>query len=318
MKTPDDLISELVKFGFMYPPQSVKLSGVVRFPGITKGKDNVAGWLWMSSDGLLATYNCWTRLGPNILWSMRKLSAKEKEQARREWEEHRAAEEVERAEKQAATAKYALNYVSNCYPADTDNAYVARKKISDPSGALEDDTGALVIPIINSENKVTSYQRVFFDKGKDKFEKRFCSGGQKKDCYMIVQGNPKTAKYIFICEGWATGKSFIELQKFFKLYSDNSAVIAAIDSGNLVSVARLVVTKLNKSALDYTIIADDDRITQGNPGQTAAKAAQETIHTLIGEKPEIKSPEWSLLRHDDKTGTDMNDLWVKFKEELVE
>ena len=83
-----------------------------------------------------------------------------------------------------------------------------------------------------------------------------------KGCYSplgrITQGKP-----LCICEGWATGAT---------LHQDGSyTVAAAMNAGNLKPTA--LALRARYPDLEIILTGDDDRMTEGNPGRTAANAA---------------------------------------------
>jgi len=87
-----------------------------------------------------------------------------------------------------------------------------------------------------------------------------------KGCYsplgIIKPGQPLT-----ICEGWATAAT---------LYEENGAAVAcAMTAGNLMAVGEYLHRRYPEAVL--IIAGDDDRLTSGNPGRTAAIRAAEAL-----------------------------------------
>ena len=126
--------------------------------------------------------------------------------------------------------------------------------------------------------------------------KRLLSGGRKQGCVIRVAGDIETADRVIICEGWATGCTLAES-------CPESLVLAAIDAGNLKSVA-LAARKLWHS-VEIIIAGDDDWQTSGNPGATKARNAAIAANALLA------LPQWP---DDAPEGlTDFNDLatWQK-------
>lgn len=68
---------------------------------------------------------------------------------------------------------------------------------------------------------------------------------------------------MIVCEGFATGASIHE--------ATGHAVVVAFDRGNLEPVAKALRKQYPDAAL--IVAADDDHMTDGNPGRTDAKAA---------------------------------------------
>ncbi|MCY1441783.1 DNA primase TraC [compost metagenome] len=92
--------------------------------------------------------------------------------------------------------------------------------------------------------------------------KRFLPGGKVKGCYSslghIVAGEP-----LYICEGWATGATLFE--------ETGDAVACAMTASNLPIVGEHLHHRYPDAVL--IIAGDDDRLTEGNPGRTAATKA---------------------------------------------
>jgi putative DNA primase/helicase len=93
-----------------------------------------------------------------------------------------------------------------------------------------------------------------------------------------------------ICEGWATGASLHQHGGY--------VVAAAMNAGNLTPAAKGLRSRYPDQR--FVIAGDDDRLTDGNPGRTAANAAA----TAVGA--EVAFPEWPKGAPDDLT--DFNDL----------
>lgn len=118
-------------------------------------------------------------------------------------------------------------------------------------------------------------------------DKRFHPGGRVKGCYHSI-GKP--AGRLIVCEGYATGASIHE--------ATGHAVAVAFNAGNLEAVA--VALRAKYAALKIIIAADDDHLTDGNPGLSKAKAAALAVGCYL-----IK-PDFGPHRPD--KATDFNDL----------
>jgi putative DNA primase/helicase len=112
-------------------------------------------------------------------------------------------------------------------------------------------------------------------------------GGRKKGCYHSI-GKP--AGVLIVCEGFATGASSHE--------ATGDAVAVAFDAGNLEPVA--VALRVKYPSLKIIIAADDDHLTDGNPGMTKARAAALAVGGLLAV------PSFPAGRPD--KATDFNDL----------
>lgn len=158
----------------------------------------------------------------------------------------------------------------------------------------------LVIPLTDGQ-RIQSLQ--FIDANG---EKRFLNNGKKKGCYWLSQWRPEEPQRISITEGVATALSVKEhLEKTDP--KTPQLVVAAMDCGNLVSVALNVRKKFPQA--EICIFADNDR------SQAGLKAALETAKVLQN-KVKIYLPQFSSLEvdvfkeqnHDvHKVPTDFND-----------
>ena len=118
-------------------------------------------------------------------------------------------------------------------------------------------------------------------------DKRFHSGGRIKGCYHAI-GRP--AGRIIVCEGYATGASLHE--------ATGEAVAVAFNAGGLEAVALALRAKY--PALQIVLAADDDHLTDGNPGLSKATAAAQAVGGLVAV------PQFPAGRGD--KDTDFNDL----------
>ena len=117
----------------------------------------------------------------------------------------------------------------------------------------------LLIPMRDTAGTLHSLQTIAPDG-----DKRFHPGGRVKGCYHSL-GKP--AGVLVICEGYATGASIHECT--------GHAVAVAFNAGNLEAVALALHAKY--PAIKIIVAADDDHLTDGNPGMTKATAAAQTV-----------------------------------------
>ena len=118
-------------------------------------------------------------------------------------------------------------------------------------------------------------------------DKRFMTGGRVKGCYYSI-GKP--VGVLIVCEGYATGASINECT--------GDAVAVAFNAGNLEPVAAALRAKY--PSLKIIIAADDDHLTDGNPGTNKATAAAQAVGGLLAV------PLFPVARPD--KATDFNDL----------
>jgi phage/plasmid primase-like uncharacterized protein len=210
---------------------------------------------------------------------MKKLRAKmEAEQARRKEEER---------ERHQEKAEHAQAYLFECRDADADHEYLQRKQV-EPHGLKVGDDGRLVVPMRDAEGKIWSLQ-VIAPNG----TKRFLKGGRKAGLFHLI-GDP--GDEMVIAEGFATAASIREATRL--------PVVIAFDAGNLASVARAVREWWPRARI--AMAADDDHLTDGNPGLTKAKAAAELIGASVAVPVFL-----------DERRTDFNDMAVLCGREAV-
>ncbi len=142
-------------------------------------------------------------------------------------------------------------YIWRNSPLATTHPYLTRKKIQ-PHGIKINKYGALVIAIYNADLELVNLQFIDADGNK-----RFLSGGQKKNCFCWL-GNP--TETILVAEGFATAASLHEHKGF--------QTFVAFDKGNLECVAKIIRAKLPEAQI---IIAGDND--ESGVGQNAARAA---------------------------------------------
>jgi putative DNA primase/helicase len=117
----------------------------------------------------------------------------------------------------------------------------------------------LLIPLRDTSGDLHSLQTIGPDGAK-----RFHPGGRVTGCYHSI-GKP--AGVLIVCEGFATGASLQE--------TTGHAVAVAFNAGNLEPVALALRAKY--PTLKFIIAADDDHLTDGNPGLTKARAAAQAV-----------------------------------------
>lgn len=181
---------------------------------------------------------------------------------------------------QQDAAVKAVSVWRNAVPADG-HPYLMRKAM--PAFNLRQLDGVLLVPLFSPDDgRLVNLQRIWADG-----TKRFMPGGRVTGCYWPV-GELKLR--LFVCEGAATAATLHHMT--------GDAVAASMNAGNLIHVARALQRKHPEA--EIVIGADDDRLTPGNPGQTAARRAAAELGI------EVASPDWPPDAPDDLT--DFNDL----------
>jgi putative DNA primase/helicase len=221
-----------------------------RVPGDKPGTLN--GWYLLFLDGIASgVFGSW-KAGGSQTWSSRKpadhleaqLIAQRIEQARRQ-------REAEQHRRQQQAAEKANHWWRNARRATPDHPYLTAKGVR--SHSLRQRGADLLTPLY-LDGHLVNLQRIVPDGSK-----RFLSGGRVKGCYsplgIITPGQP-----LYVCEGWATGATLHE--------STEHAVACAMNAGNLLPVGEHLRRRYPDAVL--IVAGDDDRLSEGNPGKTAA------------------------------------------------
>lgn len=194
------------------------------------------------------------------------------------------AAEAERAAREAAR-------VWNAYLPNGACDYLERKGVGshgvrfDPNGH-----GTMLVPMCDASGKIHGLQIIRGRNRGKKLEKQYFPAGlAKQGHYHLIGGVPSWI--CLVAEGYATAATLHE--------ATGLPVAVAFDAGNLMHVATALHKHYKRARL--LICADDDYLTEGNPGITAASNA-----ALAVDGAWVK-PEFAADR-DGKKVTDFNDL----------
>jgi putative DNA primase/helicase len=181
--------------------------------------------------------------------------------------------------------------------------YLVRKGIAQPEGVRFSDDW-LIVPMMRYDLPETHALRgvqIIKPSG----EKRFTSGMAKTERYgeqtrgvACALALPPDEGYdgpIMIGEGYATCASARAASGFL------FPTFAGFDKGGLLPAARMIRALWPKSALFF--LADDDYLTVGNPGVTAAKKAVGSLKRATWMKPHFQKAR--------DGATDFNDLHMR-------
>lgn len=239
------------------------------------------GWYVLYLDGIASgAFGSW-KAGGTHTWSSREPhNNREAEQVRQRIAQARRQREAEQHKRQLKAANLAQRWWRDARRADPDQAYLIAKAVR-PHG-LRQRGDELLVPLY-AGGTLANLQRTAPDGGK-----RFLFGGRIKGTYSPL-GRITPGKPLCICEGWATGAT---------LHESGYTVACAMNAGNLTPVALALRTEYPDT--EIIIAGDDDRLTEGNPGRTAANAAAATVGGLV------TFPEWPADAPD--TLSDYNDL----------
>lgn len=258
-----------------------------RVPHISSKKGAVDGWYILHLSGKIpvGVCGCWKEPTFESKWMAdigRNMSFSERLEHDKLIAEIRAKREADRLASQQVAAEKAEDEVSTYADASADHPYLVRKRI-EPHGIKIDRAGRLVVPVIDQEGEILSYQTIDADGNK-----RFLKGGKIEGGFYELRGNRKV---IFIGEGFATCASIHQATGF--------TTLVAFDCGNLAKVAKSAKEMFLGSRI--VICADNDQFTEGNPGLSKGKAAAglvfgEIVYPIFNESELASKP------------TDFNDL----------
>jgi putative DNA primase/helicase len=197
--------------------------------------------------------------GATCVWSAKRtdrMTRQEKDLFYRQMRAAKAEAQRQRDAEHAAAAKRASLLWDKAKPATAEHAYLVKKRIRPGNARQQGDL--LMLKIEDVSGNIRSLQYIG-----PNGTKRMLTGGQKRGHFIIVQG-ALPADLIVVAEGFATAST--AATQF-----PGAAVLAAIDAGNLEPVALAVRAKCPTAQI--MIVADDDRLTPGNPGLAKARAA---------------------------------------------
>ena len=241
------------------------------------------GWFVLHHDhGAAGTW----KGGATCTWSSKstaRMSRSEKDAFHASIRQAKAEAQRQREVEQQHAAERAAELWSKTKPASADHPYLVRKRI-EPGNARQAGE-LLVLKIEDIDGAIRSLQYI----GPDG-TKRMLSGGAKRGHFILVAGS-LPADLIVIAEGFATA-STVATQ------FSGAAVLAAIDAGNLLPVAEVV--RRRHPDTQIIIAADDDRLTDGNPGFSKAREAAAAV------KGNIIRPVWP--EGSPQSLSDFNDL----------
>jgi putative DNA primase/helicase len=242
----------------------------------------------------------------------RRLSRKEWRALKKDLLERRAAVDAERLAVHTKAAEEARARWASLKPASPLHPYLKKKQV-EPCGARQDG-GNLVIAMIGiDDGKIWSWREILPDG-----TKYSQPGGRQKGCYFRIG---ELSDVYVICEGFATGATlamvhWYSLPGFFMKFT-GPCILVAGDAGNLLHIAKGVRAKHR----DATIIlaADDDWLTKGNPGVSAAEKAAKAVNGTI-LKPwfhESGRPQWATDFNDEHRLYGIDEVQQTFREAMI-
>lgn len=233
-----------------------------RIDGDRAGKLN--GWYALHLDGLPAgAFGDWKTDGHHT-WCAKAdkdLTPDERADLRKRMDESRRLRDEESERLRAAARVRAEDLWSRANPTvSADHPYIKIKGIVQ-FGARQFGK-MLVLPMRDVAGELHSLQFILPDGSK-----RFLTGGRKSGCFLLIGEIPDHP--VYVVEGWATGCSVRE--------ATGSPVVVCFDAGNLYPVCHALDTGDAMIGAGMVICADDDYLTEGNPGITKARLCAQKV-----------------------------------------
>ena len=228
--------------------------------------------------------------------------------------------EAERRAEALTAARWAATVWHACTPA-SDHDYLSRKQIQAHGtrilGAVEGLTlagidepnwyrltqasGALVVPMHDAKGNVVGLQFVYGKghprRAKIERDKEFWPSGMAMGGSFGVIGHLRRTGALLIAEGFATAASLHE--------ATGQSVVYAFSANNLLKAGKEI--RKQYPSVRLLFCADDDYLTENNPGCKAAAEACAALEHADWTRPDFTGPDGSDLR-DGKKLTDYNDL----------
>jgi putative DNA primase/helicase len=243
-------------------------------------RGDLSGWCKLFDDCESGVFGCW-RQGISDNWQSRKDRSPEEQAVFLERVKQAKAEAASiEAELRAKCREKSAEIWEKGRDVTARHPYLIAKKIT-PYG-IRQLSRSLMVPVRDINGVLHGLQFIMPDG-----TKRFKSGTAVTGCYHAI-GKPNGK--ILIAEGYATGATLHEIT--------GHAVACAFSAGNLKPVTVALREKYPDTVL--VICADDDHLTEGNPGLTKATEAAHSIGGLLA------TPRFPATRKDDDT--DFNDL----------
>lgn len=168
--------------------------------------------------------------------------------------------DIERRASAARAAERARKAWAACSH-EGDSEYLKRKGVAG-HGVRYSPRGNLVIPMLDAGGAVHGLQIIYGTK-KHGRDKDFWPAGLAKQGHFFLCGPSPAGGVLLIAEGYATAASLFE--------ATGHPCAVAFDAGNLQPVATALRKHYPRAKI--LICADDDYLTDGNPGVTKASSA---------------------------------------------
>lgn len=158
--------------------------------------------------------------------------------------------------------------------------YLLKKQLTENYHARVDFNGVLMVPCWNSQGNITGLQRIYLNPETNQFTKRYTYGIEKMGSFCPF-GDIRKAKFIYICEGFATGASIYEAFKD----DPEIAVASVFDTSNLLKGA-MAIREINPNS--FLVFAADHDVSSNprehNIGEKKSRYASMRLSNSIVRK----------------------------------
>lgn len=292
MTTVADVLAQMMAAGMPEVPERVEVTGRLRRFGQKK-----RGWYRLFEHAgrngrfyVTGAFGYWGRVDSQRVRPAGDTAEVDRESMRREMEALAQREEARRR-RSAAVAAMRSGERWRAASREGSSMYLTRKGLDAAESIRFEADGTLLVPMLRydlpREQALVGVQAIRPDG-----EKRFARGTGKLGATcrlgLVVEGAP-----ILLAEGYATGMSLrMAVQR-------RLPVFVAFDAGNLEPAAAILRALHPRCPL--LVCADDDWMTEGNPGRAKAAKLAKTL-----PKTHLIYPVWPAQRGPKET--DFNDL----------
>lgn len=191
------------------------------------------------------------------------LSQLESKEISRQAKKHIAERREAIAKGYAEAAIKADQFIAEKCTLNNSHPYLEKKGItlSGDQRVLVSERGTLIVRLHDAKGKTQGFQGI-----NPEGDKRFLKGSKKQGGMHMI-GEPKGAKNILVCEGYATGQSLHQ--------ATGLPVAVAFDAGNLSVVAKAVQEAYVQASM--FIMGDEDRSKDQNIGRIKAEEAARAV-----------------------------------------
>jgi phage/plasmid primase-like uncharacterized protein len=183
----------------------------------------------------------------------------------------KAAEEIRKKEelqRQHNAAMACFDIYQNATEPDPQHGYFTKKEIQ-PLGHIRQKDDTLIIPMMNSQNEITSLQYI-----KPDGSKKYHPGGKVKGALVILPGDNQK---IYVVEGYSTGASVH--------MATGATVYCAFTWSNLYEVT--CTAQEQHPSAKIVIAGDDDAFIDRNVGRNKANEICQTLQGVSARFPEF-------------------------------